>query len=334
MKIAHILPASVTYPLRVHNARHSWALQLAQLQASQGHEVTIYCNPQSQAQPLSVRGITPLDADKKANNAALFKLALDSEHDIYHSHLDSLHYELGHLTRRPIVFTQHWWPLAQTVALANTYAGNNIWAVPPTQHMRDFDTEQGIQTKGHIYHGIDVSLFRPALVGKSGRLLSVGRVSPEKNIETSIATAKKAGIGLDIIGKITPKNKSYWSTLEPLIDGTQIAYLGPKTQQELLDYYTGAQAVLFPSEAQEAFGLVAIESQACGTPVIMASGGSRGELVREGKTGFLCSSPDDYVQAVAQSATVDPAECRAFAQQFDVHIMQDNYQRLYQNLIS
>ena len=333
MKIAHILPASVTYPLHVHNARHTWALQLAQLQANQGHEVTIYCNTKSQIPPIEVRGISHSTGHKKTDNIATFTLAFEHEHDIYHSHFDSLHYEVGHLTRKPVVFTQHWWLLEQTIALAKAYDRDNIWAVPPTQYMRDYDTSLGIQTKGHIYHGIDLSFFHPTPSAKSGRLLSVGRISPEKNVETSIAVAKKAGIGMDIIGKITPKNQDYWKTLEPHIDGTQIAYLGAKSQLELIDYYTKAQAVLFPSSAQESFGLVAIEAQACGTPIIMARGGSRGELVHEQQTGFLCDTLDDYVRAAHQSAQLDPVECRTFAQQFDIHTMAANYHQLYRSLI-
>lgn len=332
MKIAHILPASVMYPLQIYNARHSWALQLAQLQASQGHEVTMYCNIHSQVSSVAIRGITHPSTDKRLGNIATFELAFRHEHDIYHSHFDNLHYEVGHLTSKPVVFTQHWWPLEQTIVLARAYSHNNIWAVPPTRYMHDFDISNDIQTKGHIYHGIDLSLFRPTSSTKSGRLLSVGRITPNKNIETSIAVAQKAGIGMDIIGKITPNNQDYWETLQPLIDGAQITYLGVKSQLELIDYYTSAQAVLFPSSTQEAFGLVAIETQACGTPIIMAKGGSRGELVQDQKTGFLCESEAEYTAATEKSWLIDPVACRAFAKKFDVNDMASRYTALYQSL--
>lgn len=334
MNIAHLLPYSVTYPLTLYNARHSWALQLAQLQAAQGHTVTLYCNPLSSVPGITVRGIPMSVGDKQANNRATLELAFSRDHDIYHSHYDNLHYDVGGLTKKPIVVTQHWWPSDATIALATTYQHNNIWSVPPTKYMYDFDIKHGIATKGYIPHGIDLSLFSCDSVQKNGRLLAVGRISPEKNIETSIAVAKQANMGLDIIGKVVEKNQPYWQELLPTIDGVQIRYLGIKSQPELVHYYAQAQAALFPSDPHEAFGLVAIEAQACGTPVIMSRGGSRNELIMEGATGFLCETVDDYVNAAHKSRAIDPEKCKEFAQAFDVTAMADKYQKLYASLTS
>lgn len=332
MKIAHLLPYSALYPLKIYNARYSWALQLAQLQAQRGHQVTLYCHPEGQATSVEIRGINTPTEDGKTNNLATIKLALQDDHDIYHSHFDNLHYAIGQTTTKPIVFTQHWWPYEETTRLAQAYKGHNIWAVPPTRYMYTYDIEHGIQTRGHIYHGIDLSIFQPTADSKNGRLLSASRISPEKNLEVSIAIAKRSGLGLDIVGKVAPKKQDYWQSLLPHIDGEQIRYLGPMSQVELVKHYTAAQAVLFPSDPREPFGLVAIEAQACGAPIIMAAGGSRHELVRDRTTGFLCSSIDEYVQAAHESATLSPDVCRQFAQQFDINTMADNYQQLYENL--
>lgn len=333
MKIAHILPFSVTFPLRPHNARHMWALELAQLQAQAGHDVTIYCNPQSVADGVRIRGIESPSGSTVANNTNTFLLAFSEHHDIYHSHFDNLHYEVAHSTDRPIVFTQHWWPSTDTVSLAAAHQGANVWAVPPTQYMCEYDRAHNIQTKGTIYHGINLSLFHNANVQKNGRILSVGRISPEKNLETSIRVAKKANVGLDIIGKITDKNLGYWETLKIEIDGERIRYLGEKPREKLIEHYGTAQAVLFPS-MNEAFGLVAIEAQACGTPVIMAKGGSRGELVQQGVSGFLCLSDDEYVEAILKSRLISPSDCRLFAEKFDIQKMAANYEQLYLGLVS
>ena len=333
MKIAHILPHSVTYPLVVHNARHTWALELAQLQALSGHEVTIYCNPASRINAVASRGINTSTGNIKDNNLRTFQLALSQDHDIYHSHFDNLHYEVATDTRRPIVFTQHWWPGESTLELANTYGGVNVWAVPPTKYMQAYDIAHNIQTNGVIYHGIDLSLFKPTGEHKNGRLLSVGRVSPEKNLETSIRIAKQSNMGMDIIGKVADKNQEYWKTLLKDIDGTHIRYLGPKPRDELAHYYSVAQAVLFPSDINEPFGLVAIESQACGTPIIMARGGSRAELLQEGVTGYLCANDADYVAAARQSSNINSNSCKAFASIFDIHSMAANYETLYRKLL-
>ncbi len=332
MKIAHVLPLSVTYPLSSPNGRYAWVAQLAQLQATAGHDVTIYCNPASQLNGIRTAGITSAGTDKKQNNIETFQLALRNDHDIYHSHFDNLHYEVADLTTRPIVATQHWWPTEETIRLANT-SSTNVWAVPPTRYMYDFDTRSGIRSKGFIYHGIDLNLFRNVTAPKNDRLLFVGRISPEKNLDLVIDVARRTGYGLDIIGKITDKNQELWERLRPVIDGEHIQYLGTKTHQELVGYYASARALIFPSTINEAFGLVAIESQACGTPIIMMRGGSRGELLDEGTTGYLCETVEEFTDAARRAGSLKPDDCVRFAGRFNIRDMTQKYVALYEELL-
>lgn len=333
MNIAHIVPYSVQFPVQTHNGRYDWVLQLAYLQIRRGHNVTIYCNPNSVIDGIQTAGIPTASNDAQENNRATFRLALETSHDIYHSHFDNLHYEMAHETARPIVFTQHWWPHPDTIRFAQKNPGN-VWAVPPTQYMYTFDLQEHIQTRGRIYHGVDLDFYTPSNVNKNGRLLFVGRISPEKNVGVAIEAAKKTGLGLDIIGKIADKNRAYWDTLAHQIDGDQICYLGPKTHAELIDYYTAATAVLFPSDVNEPFGLVAIEAQACGTPIIMKRGGSRAELVREGVTGFLCTTSDEFATAALHSGKLSPDDCRKFSQHFSMQTMAIKYDELYTQLVA
>lgn len=332
MKIAHIIPASISYPLTMHNGRYDWVHELATRQAKQGHAVTVYGNADSTIEDVATVGLATLSDDKLSNNEAIFRLAFSHDHDVYHSHFDNLHYKLARETERPIVFTQHWWPTDETIAAAKAYDGVNVWAVPPTQYMLEQDKAHGIQSHGHIYHGIDLGVFKPSDAQPSNRLLFVGRISPEKNLDIAIAAAKEANVGLDIIGKIAPKNQEYWRSLEPLVDGDLIRYLGPKNHSELIDYYTAALGVLFPSNTNEAFGLVAIEAQACGSPLVMQRGGSRGELVDENVTGFLCENSTDYVSAITRLTALKSDDCVAFAHRFDVQTMVNNYDKLYEQL--
>jgi len=334
MKIAHILPHSVTFPLEHHNGRYEWVLRLARIQADQGHDVTLYCHPQSYIDGLRTAGVPTSGVDKKSNNMQTFQHALDNAHDIYHSHFDNLHYEMAHKTRSPIVFTQHWWPTAETISLSNNSLASNVYAVPPTQYMYNIDVEQNIQTNGTIYHGVDLTMFQPTADTKNDRLLYVGRISPEKNVELAVSTALKAGIGLDIIGKVAEKNQSYWQDIIRMIQTSDVQYLGPKPIDELPSYYSRASALLFPSDVNEPFGLVAIEAQACGTPIIMKRGGSRGELVLHGNTGFLCNTEAEFIEAALQARHLSPENCTAFAAQFDINDMASKYEVLYRDLIA
>lgn len=333
MKIAHILPASVSFPLSSHNGRYEWVIQLAKLQIENGHIVTIYCNKSSRIDGINFAGINITTNDKQTDNLATFRLAFQNNHDIYHSHFDNLHYNLANETTKQIVYTQHWWPSEDTVQLAKTLSPNNVWAVPPTSYMYEFDIQSHIQSKGFIHHGIDLSMFHATQTPKSGRLLFVSRISPGKNLDIAITIAQKTGIGLDIIGKITSKDKEYWDKLRPLIDGEHIKYLGSKNHKELINYYSSASALLFPSDISESFGLVAIESQACGTPVLMKKGGSRNELIKEKSTGFLCETVDNFINAVYASHKLKSEDCINFAKRFDINVMAERYEDLYRTLI-
>ncbi len=335
MNIAHILPYSTTFPLKTHNGRYEWVRQLALRQTAQGHQVTIYCNPASQSEGLTFRGIESAIADdKRTNNLATFELAFADSHDIYHSHFDNLHYEVAAKTKQPIVYTQHWWPTEQTIELAQSFHPQNVWAVPPTLYMLEADRTHGIQTKGCIYHGIDLKLFRPVHVKKTDRLLFVGRITPQKHLEQAIEIAEKSGIPLDIVGKISPKDTIYWERLQLRIDGNAIRYLGSKSREELVALYSSTRGLLCPFDAAEAFGLVAIEAQACGAPIIMSVGASHGELLAHGVTGFLCKTTGDFVEAVNKAVSLNSNDCVAFAKKFDIITMVKAYEALYQKLLS
>lgn len=331
MNIAHILPYSTTYPLKSHNGRYEWVRQLAELQVKQGHTVTIYCNPASRIDGLTFKGISNAINDKKQNNIETFRLAFSENYDVYHSHFDDLHFEVAHETTKPVIFTQHWWPTERTIELASRNPGN-VWAVPPTRFMYEFDVQSGIQSRGFIYHGINLDIFKPTNSPKGDRLLFVSRIAPEKNLDIAIAAAKKAGVGLDIVGKVSAKNEAYWEQLQQDIDGEQIVYLGSKNQKELVELYSSAKGVLCPLEPTEPFGLVAVEAQACGTPIIMKKGGSRSELLSENKTGFLCETEDEFVEAIRNLPTIRAEDCVAFAQSFDINTMTTRYDALYTEL--
>lgn len=95
-----------------------------------------------------------------------------------------------------------------------------------------------------------------------------------------------------------------------------------------------AAALIFPCQEAEAFGLVTIESQAYGTPVIISDIGANAELVQHSKTGFVCKKDDEYLSAIRDITVIDRGACRNYAEKFSIENMVDRYDALYQKLIS
>jgi glycosyltransferase involved in cell wall biosynthesis len=93
----------------------------------------------------------------------------------------------------------------------------------------------------------------------------------------------------------------------------------------------GAAALLFPIDWPEPFGLVMIESMACGTPVVAWRCGSVPEVIDDGVTGILVDDEDTAVDAVGRAARLDRARVRAtFERRFTSRTMAQRYVALYE----
>lgn len=337
MNIAHLLPYGAHFPLKKHNGRYEWALKLAREQVKKGHTVTIYAAPHSYDEVSTIlwQSIPQDKKDKLLNNTALIKQALfTEEHDIFHSHFDSLHYSLASLTSKPIVVTQHWFPNRDIARAAQKYRATNVHVVPVTHGMKAADQDLGISTTAMIYHGIDLSLFLPSKdIKERRRLIFFGRITPAKGVKEAVLLAIKTHSELDVVGKVNETDLDYWKEILPFIDGKRIRYHGSLSQEKVATLLRDAKAFIFPSKHEEAFGLVTIEAQACGTPVIISNAGSSAELVRHGVTGYVCSSENDYIRAIEQIDNISRSECRAFAEHFSDKQMYEHYEKLYNSLV-
>lgn len=141
---------------------------------------------------------------------------------------------------------------------------------------------------GVVYPPVDLRRFKesnncPELrsremqSGKDKYFLVVSRLVPYKKVDLVVETFNHLGLNLKVIGKGTEMGKLRRMAKD------NIEFLGQLTDNELVGYYQNCQAVIFPQE--EDFGLVPIEAQACGKPVIAFYGGGVLETIVEGKTG-------------------------------------------------
>src|SRR3989475_7937302 len=145
----------------------------------------------------------------------------------------------------------------------------------------------------------------------------------------------ETGMPLKIAGKKhDPKEHTYFHEfVEPhLVDG--IEYLGEVSHGEKVELLQNARATLFPIEWEEPFGLVMIESMACGTPVIATRWGAVPEVIEHGRSGIIV---DDYrimAAALEEADRLDPLELRRYAEErFSPEPMGGDYLRAYRDAI-
>lgn len=153
--------------------------------------------------------------------------------------------------------------------------------------------------------GVDTQRFRPRprASGPRPRLLYVGRVAVEKNVE--------AFLDLDLdADKVVVGDGPARHELERRYP--EVTWLGFRHGDALVAEYAAADALVFPSRT-DTFGLVMLEAMACGTPVAGYPVTGPKDVVREGLTGCL---DDDLEAAVRRALTVNRADCREQALTF------------------
>ena len=121
--------------------------------------------------------------------------------------------------------------------------------------------------------------------------------------------------------------------VEPHLGG-QIEYLGEVTHGEKVELLQNARATLFPIEWEEPFGLVMIESMACGTPVIATRWGAVPEVIEHGRSGIIV---DDYrlmTAAIEDADRLEPLELVRYAQEhFSPERMVTDYLRAFHSVL-
>jgi glycosyltransferase involved in cell wall biosynthesis len=174
--------------------------------------------------------------------------------------------------------------------------------------------------------------------GDSGRLPSVSWPHfTRKTLDRAIEIARRTGRQLKVAAKIYDEDRDYYrGSIKPLLRQTKsfvdfIGEIGGKDKDELMG---NAHALLFPIDWPEPFGLVMIESLACGTPVIAWNNGSVPEVLSNGVTGFVVDTVDQAVEAVDEVARLKRVDCRrAFETRFDTARMAHDYLEVYSRMI-
>ncbi len=166
-----------------------------------------------------------------------------------------------------------------------------------------------------VYPPVDTAFYRPGSLppgGRDRRFLVVSALVPYKRIEVAIEACRIAGAPLTIVGR---------GPEEPRLRrraGPDVEFLGWRSDEEIRDLYGRATAVLLPGV--EDFGMVPVEAQACGTPVVALREGGACETVEDGVTGVLVDgdSAAAFADGLArlEALRLDSATLRTHAERY------------------
>ena len=135
--------------------------------------------------------------------------------------------------------------------------------------------------------------------------------------------------------KIDRVDQAYWEeAIKPLVDAhPNVEFIGEINEREKPGFLGGAEALLFPIEWPEPFGIVMIEAMACGTPVIAFPSGSAPEVIDDGVSGYLVDDVAEAVRAVRRIQRFDRRQARAcFERRFTIDRVARDYVNIYRDL--
>jgi len=178
-----------------------------------------------------------------------------------------------------------------------------------------------------VYPPVDTDFFHPDDRLPARQALVVSALVPYKRIDVAIDACRLARVPLTIVGDGPDRAR-----LERA-GGAGVRFLGRLSNEEIRDLYRQSAVTLLPGE--EDFGIVPLEAQACGRPVVALGRGGALETVVPGETGALVDEPSPLPFADAVTATIDrrfdPSAIRAHAERFSRARFADEMSALIQD---
>jgi glycosyltransferase involved in cell wall biosynthesis len=306
-----------------------------------GHEVTLFASGDSitsatlapmrkEALRLDPAGLDWMDwvAAHQAMFEMIYRRADDF--DILHFHNDYFPLSLFSRQRTPFLTTMHGrLDLPEFKKIYELYPDAPFVSISNSQR-KPIPNLNWVRT---VLHGMPATLLTPRPAQQS-YCAFLGRIARDKGIDKAIRIAGRAGMKLKIAAKVDNADKKYFdSEIKPLLSQGHVEFIGEIDDSQKPEFLSGAHALLFPIDWPEPFGLVMIESMACGTPVIAFNRGSVPEVMDDGLTGFIVDDEDEAVAAIGRLGELDRAKVRQqFDRRFTARRMAQDYLDLYGEL--
>ncbi len=286
--------------------------------------------------------------------AKAYEMANDGQFDIVHIYTneEELGMAFASLCRVSTVFTHHdpFNFLVRYKSIMPKYRHLNWLSISDAQRGSMPKDTNWLAT---IYHGIDESALKPIDEPTGDYFAYLGRIVEPKGVHLAINAVQRynqlssSPVKLKIAGKHygSTSNDHYWvDKIEPQL-GEMVEYIGfidnPSDKQ---DFLGNARALLVPSLFDEPFGVVSIESLACGTPVIALDSGALPEIIKSGETGFVVKKGGEaldeeliisnIVKCLTKIETIDRDDCRKdYLTRFTAEIMAAQHLAAYNRLL-
>ncbi|MEA2612317.1 MAG: hypothetical protein QOI52_276 [Chloroflexota bacterium] len=339
LRIAQVAPPFERVPPRAYGGTERIVHGLVTELDRRGHEVTTFASGDSvipgrhiETVPQALRPLGYAGDSLPYMQLTLHEvLARATEFDIIHSHMEWASLLLARVSPVPVVSTFHG-------RLDLPYA-DAMFRDPPAGlvaiSQNQADTHPDVPWAAVVHNGLRLS-EAPFGTQRTDALCFVGRVAPEKGIVEAIDIALQAGRPLRIAAKAGPTatEREYFETVfQPALKaaGRSVEFLGELDQADRDELFAQSHASLMPGSWPEPFGLVLIESLACGTPVIARRIGALPEILRDGIDGFF---GDDVTAMAFKVDRVVDLDRRAIREsvltRFSVERMTDRYMAVYQ----
>ncbi len=342
MKIAQVTPLYEAVPPKLYGGTERVVAHLTDALVDLGHEVTLFASADAQTRarliPVRDQAIrldpAPLKSDLAAHMTMLSEvLKRADEFDVIHFHTDMIHFPFFERHADKSLTTLHGrLDMKDLQGVYDRFPQFGLISISDDQRR----PLPYASWKATIHHGMpsDLYAFSPR---SEGYLAFLGRISPEKRPDRAIEIATKLGRRLKMAAKVDAADKVYFETkIKPMIEGNPlIEFVGEIGDHQKSAFLGGADALLFPIDWPEPFGLVMIEAMACGTPVVAFRCGSTREIVEDGATGFLVDTVDEAVQAAERAIHLDREAIRArFELRFSATAMARRHLDVYGDLLA
>jgi glycosyltransferase involved in cell wall biosynthesis len=339
MRIAQIAPLYESVPPKLYGGTERVVAYLTDELVNQGHDITLFASGDSDTRAKLV-AISPhaLRLHNHLDPLSYHILQLQevfervNEFDILHFHTDYLHFPFSSNNHLTTITTLHGrLDIDDLKPIYKKFVDMPIVSISDAQR----EPLPAANWIGTVYHGLPLNLYKQGK-GKGDYVTFIGRISPEKRADRAIEIARQAGMKIKIAAKIDKADQVYFEKeIRHLFKLPHVEFLGEVGENEKAELLGDAIAMLFPIDWKEPFGMVTIESLACGTPVIAYNHGSVAEIITHGKTGYVVEDIGQAVKALKQIHDISRDECRAsFENRFTSTTMAKNYLRLYEKMVN